>query len=49
MVGPAPGEWNVLRATDGERFVASGKGYDFARDLLTARTKRWMQRAGFGD
>jgi hypothetical protein len=43
MVGPAPCEWNVLRATDGERFVPRGKGYDFSRDLITARIKRWMQ------
>jgi hypothetical protein len=39
----------VLRATDGERFVVIDKEYDFSRDLLTARTKRWMQSAGFGD
>ena len=33
MVGPVSNESNVLRATDGERFVFTLKGYDFARDF----------------
>jgi hypothetical protein len=45
MVGPAPGEWNVLRATDGERFVINNKGMIFSGDLLTAGTMRLMQTA----
>jgi hypothetical protein len=37
MVGPQKSEWNVLRTTDGERFVVIDKGYDFSGDLITAK------------
>ena len=39
MVGPVPGEWNLLRATDGERFVVTQKNNGFWGELLTAKTK----------
>jgi len=49
MVGPVPGESNVLRATDGERFVVSYKNNGFMGELLTAMIIRLMQYATFGD
>ena len=49
MVGPALGEWHVMRATDGERFVVISKGYDFSGDLLTMRTQLFMGSAQFDD
>jgi hypothetical protein len=49
MVGPVPSEWHVLRATDGERFVVAYKDNDFLGELLTARLKRSIRNAPFGD
>jgi len=49
MVGPVAGEWNVLRATDGERFVVSYKNNGFMGELLTATIIRLMENATFGD
>ena len=49
MVGPVPGESNVLRATDGERFVVSYKNNGFMGELLTAMIIRLMQYATLGD
>jgi len=37
MVGPVPGEWNLLRATDGERFVVNYKNNGFWGELLIAK------------
>jgi hypothetical protein len=34
IVGPARSEWNVLRATDGERFVVTDKGHDFSGEFV---------------
>jgi hypothetical protein len=33
MVGPCVREWNVLRETDGERFVALKKGCGFSGEF----------------
>src|SRR5712664_3531105 len=49
MVGPVRSEWHVLRATDGERFVIPTKIMIFLGELLTARTKRLIRNAQFGD
>ena len=49
MVGPVPGEWNLLRATDGERFVVTFKNNGFWGELLTAKTKGLMRSAQFED
>jgi len=49
MVGPVPGEWNLLRATDGERFVVSYKNNGFWGELLTSRIKRLLRSAQFED
>ena len=49
MVGPAAGEWNLLRATDGERFVGRRKNNGFWGELLTARIKRLMRCTQFED
>jgi hypothetical protein len=43
MVGPAASEWNVLRTTDGERFVVALKNNGFWGELLTARIKSFMR------
>jgi hypothetical protein len=49
MVGPVQGEWNVLRTTDGERFVVLTKDNGFWGELLTARIKGLMRSAQFED
>jgi hypothetical protein len=49
MVGPAPGESNLLRATDGERFVVNYKNNGFWGELLIAKIKRSKRSSPFED
>ena len=49
MVGPAPGEWNLLRATDGERFVVNYKNNGFPGELLIAKIERAIRSSQFED
>jgi len=46
IVGPATSEWNLLRETDGERFVAVKEEYGFSGEFVSGGTaispKLWI-------